>query len=430
MTVKPPTVHAIGTTYVVEWSEFRLRVTASRLSEHARSVHAEVTIDRLGNTDQYMRIKHTILNLLAERSISSLAKSCAQAVPIPDADGWQRILDQFSTQVVSLYRRPDPSYDLAREEPRGTQLNWLVEPFLEEHAITVLFGPGGSGKSALGMGMAMAAAGAPVIGKLHAQHRPVLYLDWEATRHDQAWTYHALHQGSGAMVPAPAVSHKRMRVPFRDAVGPIAQEVAEKDIGLVIIDSMMIARGSDPNEAGGTVEFFAALDVLPCSKLIIDHVSKDQMDKAPGSRQHPFGTIVTENTARHTWSVKSIPNDAHGKLQVLLTHEKANRGKTGDTRGFELTFGDDSLHIAHLDQRDMPGLDAERPSADRVLHHLETVGADFPASIATALGLNDSTVRSNLRRLTSRGKIRQNPDGGYGLVAPKHREAQVEELPF
>lgn len=423
-----PRVTIVGTSYVVTWEEFRLRLTGHRISEHARSVHAEVTVDRLGDTAQYMRVKHSMLNLLSERSISSLAKSCAQAVPIPDADGWQRILDQFATQVVSLYRRPDPSYDLAREEPRPAQLNWLVEPFIEEHAITVLFGPGGSGKSALGLGMAMTAAGAPIIGSLAASSHQALYLDWEATRHDQAWTYRALLNGYDSESPGPLVSHKRMRVPFRDAVSSLAQEIAEKDIGLIVIDSMMIARGSDPNEAGGTVEFFAALDVLPCAKLIIDHVSKDQMDKAPGTRQHPFGTIVTENTARHTWSVKAIPNDAHGKLQVLLTHEKANRGKTGDTRGYELTFGDMSIEVAPLDQRDMPGLDTDLPTADRVLRHLEAKGGDFPQAISEALDINDSTVRTNLKRLVNRGKIRKNPDGGYGLAAPKHRETQAEEL--
>lgn len=427
--IEPPEVQQVGLIYRVIWEDLGLKIEAARVKETHDVIHAEVTVGRRAGTG-WVLVDEDRLNLWASRSINSFADGCAEIMtPLPTKEEWRKILRLFARQVRQLFRTPEASAALGKETPRASRVEWLVDPFVEVGGPTCLFGPGGSGKSTLASAIALtAASGISFMGELVGPGCPVLYLDWEDRYSSQNWLYHALLNGKDVPIHPP-VRHLRVRTRLVNALEHVVQEVADHQIGLVLIDSMMLARGMDATESGPTIQFFEALEVLDCATLIVDHMSKAQMGPPSTGRQHPYGSIVTENTARHTWSVQAQDAMDAGRLRVLLTHEKANKSAAGEQRGVEIVYDTatedrPSVTFRTLASTEMGGFEAALDPAKRITMHL----ADGPSTteeIAEALQLPAAAAKATLTQMVAQRSLVKLSGGRFGLAAREEAHAAV-----
>ena len=89
----------------------------------------------------------------------------------------------------------------------------------------------------------------------------------------------------------------------------------------LVVDSVGLAAGGEPESAEVAVQFFASPRELGLDALLVAHVTKQD---AKGSAERPFGSAFWHNSARSTWHVKSRPTT--GGMRAGLYHRKSNGG--------------------------------------------------------------------------------------------------------
>lgn len=182
---------------------------------------------------------------------------------------------------------------------------------------TILYGTGGVGKGALSCSW--------IVQLVQDGHR-VLILDYE--RHPEEWSRRiaALHRGVHDsdrvrhMVPADSI-HK--------AAADIARVCAKHDIGYVVVDSAVMACGSDPLKPEAAADYAAAILDIGRPVLSLAHVTK--VDDA----RYPFGSVFWHNLARMTWSLSGDDGE------VLLKHRKHNNYQGLGTFALTVTWSDE-----------------------------------------------------------------------------------------
>ena len=404
-----------GNDYFFEWPEVGIEAEVSRLHESSRDgLHAELLFaDARGSGRKLILRRRASLTTGAPGLLRELQGRQAWA-DVP----WAELFEIVCFRVTEHFREGEETVELASYEagPR----RWLLNPFIEEGGATVLFGPGGSGKSFLALALALGiAGGTSSIGEVLVTPSPVLYLDWETEANAHVRRYNALLAGNRSTTKPP-VLYKRMRAPLSDVADRVAREVARRDIGLVVIDSLGKARGGEPESAEITLRTFNAIDQLRCTALCVDHLSKDAMSRAKGHIS-PFGSIYTENSARSTWSVVATEGSNSSEKHLILTHRKANNGALLGRRAFLMSFeGADELiavRLASEKPEEVPDFTASLSLGQQVLQTLKR-GAMSYKDIAEELGSTPSKVSSELTRLKQRdSSVVQLGGGMWGLAA-------------
>ena len=358
MRASTPVLRAAGNDYVVTWGQFDMEAEVTRLHEARNSTQGEVIFRYLGSPQGRRLIARKQISLTsgAPQFVNTLKK----IAPSEDIN-WDKVMEELCYLVLERHREGEPTINLATYQPKPRQ--WIIEPFLEKSGPTVLFGPGGSGKSFIALAMATGvAAGIDVMGKTIGGPTPVLYLDLEVEIDEHARRFKALRRGLNLSDEGVLV-YKRIRSPLHTVVDSLAREVAEGEYGMVVIDSLGKASGGEPESAEVKLRTFMAIDQLRVPCLCVDHLSKDAMRQQDG-RLSPYGSIYTENSARLTWSVKAVGGrgnswGSHSSSIVVLENQKANTGPLARKRGYSLRWNDNGdspaeVHISETDIADMP----------------------------------------------------------------------------
>jgi hypothetical protein len=146
------------------------------------------------------------------------------------------------------------------------------------------------------------------------QRGPVLYVDWEADAFTHARRLKALAAGYG-LAPPDDLHYVEAQAPLRVWARALARQAARLDAALVVIDSVMLARGGEA-ATEDTVAFFGALRTLGRETLLLDHKSREAIKAGTGGA---YGSVVNDNTVRLQW-------DARGEegTIVLRPHKKNN----------------------------------------------------------------------------------------------------------
>jgi hypothetical protein len=268
---------------------------------------------------------------------------------------------------------------------------WVVDPYLETAGPTVIFAPGGSGKSYFGLALAASvASGVPLCGPSPATTGPVAYLDWEADPDTQA------RRLASFGVDIVNVWYRRESAPLHTVAERLASRLADMGAVSVTIDSVGMARGGAPESAEDTIRLFAAIRQLGVPALCIDHVSKDQMARN-GGRKMSFGSVYTTNAARLCWAL--IPAWRAGELALRLENTKSNNGPPANPRGLTLTFTAGSVMVTTSDRPPIiPTDDGGEDLTDRLANMLDFSGPSFIADLAVSLNTHPDTVSKALRR--------------------------------
>lgn len=170
---------------------------------------------------------------------------------------------------------------------------WLVESYIEEDALTVMYGPPGKGKSFVALDLSCCiASGMPFHGHL-VKPGVVIYIAGEG-HNGIARRLHAWGQHNDTALPellfvseAPTdLSSETNAAKVAEAVKQIAEATGESPV-LIVIDTMARNFGGDENSATDVGHFIRNVDALrrhwKATVLIVHHSGKDGERGARGS---------------------------------------------------------------------------------------------------------------------------------------------------
>lgn len=287
------------------------------------------------------------INLLKQRDLFDVARRIDQKVPAPRStqrQDWQAHLEAVAVMVHAEMSKPVPHANLA-SRPLPDKQRFLVPGLLAIGKTNVFFGPGGTGKSVLATRMAASiVSGADVFGLPVNGHGEVLYLDWEDDEDTMVRRLEEVCNGMGI---------KRVPLHYKSLRGRGAYERHHADVkfyleehptALVIFDSTAMAMhgGTSGDGADGAIKFFQLLDQLQATRLLIDHVSSDDLkqdEKKPTKK--PYGSVFKTNAARNMWHVAPWKDDY--LAGVTLSHTKTNVSKRHDDIELSVEWGDDFI---------------------------------------------------------------------------------------
>jgi hypothetical protein len=196
-----------------------------------------------------------------------------------------------------------PSIDIAEvsTDPPPPMLIERLDP--EGH--TILFGTGGVGKGALACYW---------IAQLVSAGHGVLIVDYES--HPAEWSRRIASLAPEAHASG-RIRHMTPRDPLRACAETVALEATSHELTVVVVDSAVMACGSDPLKPEVAGDYAAAVMRVGLPVLSLAHVTKaDDM-------RYPFGSIFWHNLARTTWGMQA---DQSGT--VVLGHKKHNNYAT------------------------------------------------------------------------------------------------------
>jgi AAA domain-containing protein len=402
-----PELDVVGDVYRLTWP-CGIEAELDRFSEHDDALSAEVTI-RSSRPPRPGLLHTARFNLMSTQARKTLASALRER---DDEIDWGALIEGMCFVVRERYRNGEPAVDLRDDIERPAQ-RWLVEPFVEHEGATVLFADGGTGKSFIALAIAISASSeGSVIGKRHADPRPVLYLDWETSRVTAQERLDAILAGAGIR-ERPPIFYRRMSASLVEAAANLRREVAERGVGLVVVDALGAARAGEPESADITIRLFNAARSLGVPWLGVDHVTKANGNDST----RPFGSTYTHNLARLTWSADKAQEEGEDTLVVALTNRKRNNGRLLPRRGYRLEFVNasrDELKIVRFHSADLtgvPGLSQKLPIKQRILAELGRTGPMKIGDLAVSLEWEPRSMSARVGELVSAEKLVRLNDG-------------------
>jgi hypothetical protein len=286
---------------------------------------------------------------------------------------WTDILTFIAGKTIEIAREGEPLLEVGTK-PETMKINYRLWPILQEDEPTTIYCPGGTGKSYLATYIAcLVQYNYAGLTDCHQIWTPiqgnVLYLDWEATHRDHLRRTWAAKRGLG-IDNEQIFYYLHCDQPLVKILNQIQRIIAEHNIKLLIVDSVMAAQSYGTDQAQIASQFYNALRSLHCTTLALDHVSKDDMRQSTDNESvGPYGSVVKFNRSRQQFELKKHQVKGKDYIDLALIHRKFNEGRLLDDKGIRISFIYDSN--GHLDKVTFTSLDvATHPAfgAMRQLH--------------------------------------------------------------
>lgn len=328
---------------------------------------------------------------------------------------WGRALEQICIGVIAAESRGPAAEVIGDRRPDAID-HRLLGPILPVGHATVLFGPGGAGKSTLAAAVATSVSSGTEIlpGWVPAEAVPVVVLDWEASAND--WSNLIASVAEGAGIEAPKVVYLAMARPLADELERIAEVVASVGAALLIIDSMALAlgtarEGADP--ADQVLRLHAALRHLGVTSLLVDHVAGQDLGQPANGSSKPYGSVYKVNAARAVWELRREQEPRDGVAEVMLVNPKANLGPRHASVGLRMVYEGSAVRFERAEVT-APEL-AERLPIHQRMRRLLMGGAMKTSEVASELRVPESTIRVMVTRHSD--SFTRLPDGRVGVRA-------------
>lgn len=332
-----------------------------------------------------------------------LATRTDGAMPID----WPGVLEQACRLVRKAHVLGGAS-QLIRETPRPAVADWLLRPLVLGRMPTILFGAGGSGKSALALAAAIdiQRGTSDMLGLAIAAPRNVLWLDcefdsWEHKKRLAAMVGGDVETGEGMPDIRYAWSDG---VSLEDQVFRLEKMIEEYSIEFLVIDSVNGMLGGEPEAAERAIAFFNAIDRLQIGALCIAHETKESDHKMP------FGSSVFHNRARVTWYVNGQQDEGSDELNIGLFNRKSNTARRERPIGYNMTFQNDEkgdplqITISRQDVRDVEG-QAELVVYSARIEYALRDGAMSTDQLSEVLSIKQTVVKNTLNRMARRNIV-------------------------
>jgi hypothetical protein len=399
---KGPQLIAERGVYTVLWhvpEQVQFEFDLLRVDRRTGTMTAEVTVWTHWPVTDY--IHSASLNLSSTQARSTLAKHLAGRVKDRELD-WPALVETAVVKVRNAYRAGEPAI-LLRDAPEPMLSGAILPPIVSTEGATLWYGDGGTGKSelALAAGCVIHSGRGDVLAGLEpVAMRRTAFLDWE-------WTA-SVHRGRLSRLwpddELPDLMYVRCSLPLAQDVERLRRMVREHGIEFVVIDSVALAAGGDPERAETAIEFYGGLRQLEVDALLIAHVTKQ------GDGEKPFGSTFWHNSARSTWYVRKAQDAGSSSLRVAMVNKKANDAPLALPLGLEIEHGPASTVIRRTDLAADSDLAREVPLRLRIKEALMGGSLSY-AELAERLEADPDSVRRTVARWVGKSFSTWTDDG-------------------
>jgi len=385
-----------GTDFInYTWPDFRLRILAERYDADG---HAELSFfSDNGRGEEFLdQNKVNLLSASAKHSQVRKLERLRDNVPWDDALTW------VTNLTLQEARRGEPVQEIWASVEDNLIPTYLLQPILYLNHPAVIFGDYGSLKSYLALVMAYVVQ-LPLpdnrLGLITAKESsPCLYLDYEDDPSSFKKRWSAIEKGFGIEAAMP-ILYRRMTSTLTDSTETLQSIITEKNIKLLIIDSLGPAARGNLNDPEPAIKYHEGLRRLGITSLTLAHNSKDPLTR----KRTIFGSVFFTNLARSVWECKAEQEAGADEAVISLKQQKANLSKLHPTLGYKFTFTDNSITVAKSDLKDT-GLCTELSLSLRI-RNLLRAGAMTVKEIAEALYAKEDSVRTTLHRMAGKWVI-------------------------
>lgn len=377
-----------------------VRVIFDRVMPSTRGLEAWVEVRWQGNAPSPQLIHFGRYDLMGSRTVGSLTSACEKFAV---ERNWRERFTKDCYYVINAHLEGRPLERLADvTQPEGPA--WVVKPLVGGVGATSLVAPGGSTKSLMALAVAASVASGRAFLNLPPKvHGPVLYLDWEADAETHALRLEQLCLGVG--IPKPDVLYRAEAGPLYRIAASVARQVSEEGVVLLVVDSVMLARGGDAFTSEATTAMYGALREIGVPSLLIDHKSREAQRKG---WKGAYGSVVNDNSARLQWEI-TVTREHDDEVDIRLEATKRNNVGKQDPLAFRVEFGDAiRFHtISPVVVKEMPP--QEQPLSEVILALLAVAGGRGLSNpdIVEQTGKSDATVRARLNDLKNRHLVKK-----------------------
>ena len=421
-------------TYAEDYHRFRwpdgVEMVLERFMERKDDVSCELTVSYEHPTKGGALFKGRLL-LMGPGSRRDVRVALERRDADPD---WGAMLEQACALSLSRIRQGEPILDLAAitsDAPR-----YLIRPFVFDRAMNVIYGDGASSKSILALAMGLAVAtGEPVSSIESEDTGRVLYLDWEDDPETHAERLRALCQGAGITLSDGMVLYQRMNVSLPECARDVRKAIVEHNVRMVIVDSVGMACGGDPNDAATLIKTMVAARSLQVPVIAVHHIGKDAKDKSK-----PYGSVYASNETRSSWLVEKQQDEGSDELRVAMTNQKTNRSRVAPRQAFSVRFTNEAdtlraitIQSLTFSQSDDVGTVSQKAQVVRVLREY---GATTVKALAASTGLSTNRLRAILNGSVGDLFIKLDEGGGrsnearWGLLDTNRTDVRGETAPI
>lgn len=311
--------------------------------------------------------------------IKEIADLCISRIEIKK-ERLTTIAEEIFSKVITTYRELDALVNEEEEVDLNRTIQYLYYPFIIEKVPNLIYGKGGVGKSTFAI----------YVGIKLTEYGNGLYLDYEAEKDIWLQRVKKIRFSNNIQTPY-KLFYRRAYAPLYEIVDFLKEEIEEKNIRFIIIDSLGKAcHGLNLIEAESASTFFNALDELKTTSLLISHIAKDDTGT-------PYGSVFFYNFARNIFEVDKFTDITKDILYLTFYNTKNNYSKLVSPQFYSVNFADNKIEISQLSS--LPnelryGLDL----ITQITMLLKQNGAMRTKDIAKDLDVSIDTIRKTINR--------------------------------
>ena len=398
-----PSIERMGQALRFHWPEYQLAITLEQFRESSRGgLYADFQASTTA-PGYHPHLTQAQLNLNAMRTRAEFAK---HLTTLYKEANWVEVMEQVCVLGLREHRQGEPVLrltDEAQVDPPRARL----DPMIYDGLPTVIFGPGGIGKSYLALFCALVVEHGGWHVGLCGLPGPTLYLDYESELGDLVERAQRLRRGHPELNPAQP-SYRRSFLPIADDLPALHRIVAESQIKLLVIDSLAAACGADLLSPETAIRFFTALRSLRVASLTLAHVAKNAENKSI------YGSVFFFNFARSVWEMQKVQEAGDNITRIGLYHRKCNLGPLRRPIGFKMHFAPD-VSLEPLDITEEPDLAEALSLKDRLKAALSQ-GAKTAKQLAEEVDAKLPQVKARLSEGREKWSIKLG-DEQWGLFS-------------
>ena len=347
--------------------------------------------------------------LVALNNLTARRKEAAQLEDYLPTGLWGYLLERAASGVSKPKAQVFCLAEAKAEAP-----SFLLKPFIIADGLNIIFGPGGTMKSLFAIILSKCITNNWLPPGTHDlelfRTGNVLFIDWE----DELGPF--LDRVKKAGLDLNKVFYEKATRPFVEIIPEIKKEVDERDIVLIVLDSIGPALGSgNPFSLEAATAFIAATKSLGRPVVAIGHPPKHMSETV-------YGSVFFENLSRNIFQVEAfLPGNPFSIME--LVNKKASYFD-GSSLAYKVSIGFFGTSIeARVDRISV----APKALAPAILFLLKTHGKmsfrELKNELPTA---SEWQLREKLGRLKELGQIEVDDEGKFFLS----KKALDEEVPF
>ena len=367
-----------------------LRFVVTSISKQKRRYDAFVTVLFKPVPDRPARrlIADTHVDLSSTNSKAGVVRSLKNL----RQEEWATMIEEVASAVQDNWQPGEAAVRL-EDVPNPGAIQYLVQSLLQVDEHTVIFGPGGSGKSITVLAIGLSVATSQMfVPKLAPQIQgPVLYLDWERSASPHRLRYTQLLAGLG-ISGTRDFHYRRMVGSLTDSAEEIKHYCAEHGIVLCIADSVGMAVAGEISDEPAVMGYFNAARYIGGTWLSIAHVPKGEGNKKPIGSQYWY-----TQPQGGTYEIQGETPEGSSILSLTMIHQKTNDERNA-TLGWTVQFGDGRVKSANADPLDTTTDMSTIPLIRRVTAVLlENPAARSTQAIADEVGSSNNAIGNLFR---------------------------------